>query len=536
MKALKIVNNNLTVQFSNYICYMKRISIWVLSSVMAVLFTALIIVQIMVIKRSAQERSAQFTQNISHALSRVVVKLDEYEIRNYLNKEADKAFYATQSVTNFSSGTLGLQEQIFVSISSSFSDQPSKSNPTFAPPSSKKLQANKHSCFPPSKDITSTNFTIQQRLHLKRELKDLSVREMMAKMEGDLQAKPIRERLDTAVLSKYLQREFQNSGIDAPYYYTVIDAKNNTIFCSGNFEITDNTALFKRMLYPRDGGYYNTQANYICVYFPTKKEVIFKSMKMAMPSFLLTFMLVLTFAYTIFIVFRQKKLSEIKNDFINNMTHELKTPISTISLASQMLKDGGVAKTPSSLSHISGVIHDETKRLSFQVEKVLQMAIFDRDSSRMKPIPTDLNELIDSVVSNFKIKIENQSGTIHTELNAVESTVSVDELHITNVLHNLLDNALKYKREEPHIKIKTWNDKQKLLISVSDNGIGIKKENLKRIFDKFYRVPTGNVHNVKGFGLGLAYVKKIIEDHNGLITADSEINTGTTFTISLPLK
>lgn len=505
---------------------------------MGILFTALIAVQISVINRSAHERSDQFTQTISHALMRVISGLEEHEIRNYINTEANLAYQNSKQKMKIGHTANGMEQEIYVSISGTFSDQSNGQLSGTITSHSKLnyLDATASSCFRPSKDISETYYNIQQKMHLKRQLKGMNIREMLVKMDTDLASMPIEERLDTALLHYLLAKEFKNAGIDAPFYYSVVNAQNDVIFLNSNHSIEDNTSLFKKALFPRDGNYYNTQTNYVCVYFPTKKEIIFKSMKMAIPSFLLTFMLVITFICTIYVIFRQKRLSEIKNDFINNMTHELKTPISTISLASQMLNDQGVAKTPKTLSHISGVIVDETKRLSFQVEKVLQMAIFDRDSSRMKCEELDMNDLIQNVVSNFSIKVTNNGGSISTDLNAGKTLVNADKLHLSNVLFNLLDNAHKYKKDEPHITIKTWNDKQKIFIAVIDNGVGISKENLKRIFDKFYRVPTGNIHNVKGFGLGLAYVKTIIENHKGLIKAESELNIGTTFTICLPLN
>jgi two-component system, OmpR family, phosphate regulon sensor histidine kinase PhoR len=218
------------------------------------------------------------------------------------------------------------------------------------------------------------------------------------------------------------------------------------------------------------------------------------------------------------------------------MTHEFKTPISTISLASQMLKDTSVAKTPSTLTHISGVIQDESKRLSFQVEKVLQMAIFDKGKASLKLKKLDINELVHGVVNTFRIKVESQNGTIVEKLEAKNPTANVDEVHFTNVIFNLLDNALKYKRGTPIFHVKTWNRPTGIVIQIQDNGLGISKENLKKIFEKFYRVPTGNIHNVKGFGLGLAYVKKIVDDHGAEIIVESELNVGTKFEIFLPLK
>ena len=202
-----------------------------------------------------------------------------------------------------------------------------------------------------------------------------------------------------------------------------------------------------------------------------------------------------------------------------------------------MLNDPAVGKSPAMFKHISGVINDETKRLRFQVEKVLQMSMFERQKATLKMKEVDANELINGVINIFRLKVEKYNGTLDAELNAEDPIVYVDEMHFTNVIFNLLDNAVKYKKPEGDLKLKvrTWNESGKLHISIEDNGIGIKKENLKKIFDKFYRVHTGNLHDVKGFGLGLAYVKKIITDHKGTIRAESELNVGTRFIIVLPL-
>ena len=230
-----------------------------------------------------------------------------------------------------------------------------------------------------------------------------------------------------------------------------------------------------------------------------------------------------------------------KNDFINNMTHEFKTPISTISLAAQMLNDGAVLKSPAMLSHISTVINDETKRLRFQVEKVLQMSMFERQKATLRLQNVDANVLIANITSTFKLKVEKYGGKIEAVLDAEESTVNVDEMHFTNVIFNLLDNAVKYRREEEPLRltVSTRNVSQhgdeRIAVTIRDNGIGMKREDLKKIFEKFYRVSTGNRHDVKGFGLGLAYVKKMVGELGGEISVESELNVGTKFTITLPI-
>jgi signal transduction histidine kinase len=252
-----------------------------------------------------------------------------------------------------------------------------------------------------------------------------------------------------------------------------------------------------------------------------------------------SFILLITFTFTIYAIFRQKKLSGMKNDFVNNMTHELKTPVSTISLAAQMLKDTDLTKNPEVFKHISGVIHDEAKRLGFLVEKVLQISLFEKQRATLKLKEIDANDLLAGITSTFALKVEKYGGTIDIDLQAEDSTIYADEMHLTNVLFNLLDNAVKYRRQNVSLQLmaRTKNENGKLYISIEDNGIGVKKEHLKKIFDRFYRIPTGNVHDVKGFGLGLAYVRKIVEDHGGSIRAEQQEDglIGTKFIITLSL-
>ena len=255
------------------------------------------------------------------------------------------------------------------------------------------------------------------------------------------------------------------------------------------------------------------------------------------PSLVFTLVLLITFIFTIVLIFRQKRYTEIKNDFINNMTHELKTPIASISLAAQMMNDDSVTKSEQMTKHLGGIIADESKRLRFLVEKVLQMSMFDKKSVVFKKKQLDLNEMVETIASTFSLRVEHTGGKIYTQIEAVDSGIYVDEVHFQNAITNLMDNAVKYRKpEEPlDIYIRTWNDHDRLLLSIRDTGQGIKKENIKKIFDKFYRVHTGNKHDVKGFGLGLAYVKKVVDLHQGEIKCESDLGKGTKFTISLPV-
>ncbi|MHB9141888.1 MAG: sensor histidine kinase, partial [Paludibacter sp.] len=347
--------------------------------------------------------------------------------------------------------------------------------------------------------------------------------------------KEISERVNFQELNGILERVLVNNGVTLPFYYSIVDNQGKLIYrCQKEFHeelVNTNNNLYSQKLFPSED---SNKSAYLQVIFPTKQNYILNSMNLILPSVALIALILCIFIVAIIIIFRQKQLNNMKNDFVNNMTHEFKTPISTISLASQMLQDPSVGKTPEALKNISKVIRDETKRLSLQVEKVMQMAIFERDKSTLKLNEIQINSLITDIIGNFSLKVTSKGGKISSNLKAKNDIALIDEVHFTNVIFNLMDNALKYSDKPLLLTIETWNEKDYLLISIEDNGIGIHKEDLKRIFEKFYRVSTGNLHNVKGFGLGLAYVKKIVTEHKGSIKVESEINIGTKFTITIP--
>jgi len=347
--------------------------------------------------------------------------------------------------------------------------------------------------------------------------------------------KEISERVNFEELDGIIERMLNNNGVSLPFYYAIVDKQGKVIYkCHKDLNIEENQKsnnLYTQKLFPSEE---SKREVYLQVSFPTKQNYILNSLHLLLPSVALISLILVIFIVAIIIIFRQKQLNNMKNDFVNNMTHELKTPISTISLASQMLQDSGVGKTPESYKHISNVIRDETKRLSFMVEKVLQMAIFEKEKSILKVKEMQINPLIKDIIQNFSLKVTSKGGKIISKLDAQTDTALIDEVHFTNVIFNLMDNALKYTDKPLLLTVETKNDKDNLLISIEDNGVGINKEDLKRIFEKFYRVHTGNLHNVKGFGLGLAYVKKIVTEHRGSIKVESEPNIGTKFTITIP--
>ena len=290
--------------------------------------------------------------------------------------------------------------------------------------------------------------------------------------------------------------------------------------------------MYMRQLFPNDPIPGN---NILLIYFPEEQTYkVSRIAVMAVSSMFMALLLLILTTSTFIVIFRQKKISEVKNDFINNMTHELKTPIATISLASQMLADKNIPDTSKDVTGLANIINEESTRLRFHVEKVLQAAIFESVRLELNKKETNVHHIILRAADIFALQVTGRGGTLSTHLKADNPVLLIDEANFLNVLLNLLDNALKYSTGNPEISISTVSQNNGIVITVADNGIGISKENLKRIYDRFYRVPTGNTHNIKGFGLGLSYVKKIVEEHGGTIRADSQINRGTKISIFLP--
>jgi two-component system, OmpR family, phosphate regulon sensor histidine kinase PhoR len=346
----------------------------------------------------------------------------------------------------------------------------------------------------------------------------------------------VADRIPPGYLQHELDVELKEKDILLPYKYcvkTTVNGKTEIALGDPDYNPEKGTREYKTPIFYDDN---SSKPNYLFVYFPGQHAQQIKAISnFVLPSLILTLIIIGIFVFTLQIILRQKKLSQIKNDFINNMTHELKTPISTISLASQMLKDNSLVHSPSTIDHISGVILDESKRLSSQVEKVLQMAVFNEGKLKLKFTEIDLNQIMAQAASNFEIRVTTSGGTLETSLLAENPVISGDEVHITNVIFNLLDNAEKYSKEIPKIEISTENRSNWVVVQIRDYGIGISKENLNQIFERFYRIPTGNVHNVKGFGLGLSYVKRIVEEHHGKIKVESSVGKGTKFRIYFPV-
>lgn len=517
---------------------MSRNMLITLIVLMVFVLSGLILVQTKMIKTASEVREEQFNQLVKNALARVSARLNQYEeleARNSARRNQLPMF--NPSVNNFnvfprkspSGGTIRLdlsysENGIFGTLQEEFHyDVPDSVNPKqegelLTPEQSAGIDG-------------LLEFRREQQRRREQFLNEVNWYNYKILLED----RPIQERIDSLFLVQELQRTIKESGIGLDYRFAIKNAnlgRNQLIFGNSDYNPKSKDE-FSQLLFQTD--YNGSKPNYLYIYFPKRSRYLLRETGVTIiPTIILTAFLIGIFVYTIMVIFRQKKLSIIKNDFINNMTHELKTPISTISLASQMLEDGSITNTPQTIEHISRVINQESKRLSFQVEKVLQMAVFNEGRLKLKFKEFDVNKMIETVAGNFELRVKNKNGTLITEINAEDPLIKGDEVHITNVIFNLLDNAVKYSKELPEIKVVTESRKNEVIISVQDKGIGISKEHHAQIFDRFFRVPTGNVHNVKGFGLGLSYVKKIVDLHNAKIKVDSAVNKGTKFTIIFP--
>ncbi|MDL2322754.1 HAMP domain-containing histidine kinase [Bacteroidales bacterium OttesenSCG-928-A17] len=519
---------------------MKKSTIWLLTGVMIFAFLGLLYLQTYYIQIIMQSQGAQFKDAVKRSLYQVSYNLELDETETILREQQLLAYSrkwkrnnrsASSIISSESSQSLGLGSSDKITgqldldilndsggsldITSSFGKRDLKT-------SSKLLS-----------DALHDQYIYEQ---------NILYEVIMAKMQGS--NRPIEERLDLSRLETYIKAELANNDLALPFQYAIVDSKRNVIFQSDDFDESKNKELFSQILFSKDssGKLYTLQ-----VVFPTQKKYLRNSVSFIIPSIGFTTVLLLVFIATLFIVFRQKRLSEMKRDFISNMTHELKTPVASISIAGQMLNDdnlietleqSGSLRSSGSFNKITRTILDETKRLHFLIDKVLQMSLVDDGRSILKHKELDANDLLLNVAQIFDIQVEKCGGKLVLELEAMESTISVDEMHFTNVLFNLMENAVKYRRTDVPLLLeaKTENPTNDTIhITIRDNGMGIKKENLKRIFERFYRISTGNVHNVKGFGLGLAYVKKIVEELNGTIKVESELHKGTRFVITLPL-
>lgn len=505
----------------------------------------LIFVQIQWIENANRTKNDQFKQLVNNTLSDVSRQLEKYYTANRMNIIIEEEFSDMEELEWTVEINPHVEPDIIIEEGDKIIDELSDQKIKITPKIENELKEEYVEIDGDTVIIVRSGGARIDTLHLSKYHDALKRKEMEQEIEEKklmattimkkmlLENIAFEKRIEKDYLEKVLKKNFLNIGIDLDFEYTVLKNNKSEVYSSGNFDKNTDYYYFRSELLPNE---INEEENYLYLYFPAQQELIRGSIGfLASSTLLLTTLMLILFSFALYVIFRQKKLSDIKNDFVNNMTHELKTPISTISLASQMLNDDTIPDEKKRTGNISKIIHAESKRLGYQVERVLQMAVLDQGHLILKRIPVSMKEIVSTVMQNFKLQVENQNGRLEFIDEADYHMINGDRVHLMNVMTNLFDNAVKYSNGTPEIRIEMRNTAGKLKISVKDSGIGISKENQKRVFDRFFRVSTGNVHDVKGFGLGLSYVKLIVEQHGGSISLWSELNSGTRFDIILPL-
>lgn len=420
------------------------------------------------------------------------------------------------------------------STSDSIPAKPEARNPEQARNGAFELKNDKVFVLPDGGDSTKIIVTSESKVNLKRIELNNMVNQMLIEVEAF--AAPISQRLDMNHLHNQIAKALSDNGLQIPFEFAVVSGMGDNLVPvkSENFQDEALSTPYRVSLFPND---IFEKPNFLLLTFPDMSSHLYKSILFLLAgSVIFTLIIMVTFSITIWVILHQKKISEIKSDFINNMTHEFKTPIATISLAVDSIDNPKVLSLPDKIKYFTGIIRDENRRMNKQVENVLQMAMIDKKDFNLQIRDINTHEIIQRSADHFKLQLDKKRGSLVLALNAENPIIENDENHFYNIINNLIDNALKYSSENPEIRITTQNRNKGILISVEDNGIGISKETQEKIFEKFYRVPTGNVHNVKGFGLGLSYVKALVQTFRGTISVQSEAGKGSRFDVYLPGK
>lgn len=491
-KTLIKVKNKIKIIRQRTFVAMNRNILIIIISVMTLSLIGLMLIQSYWIKNTIAVKEAVFIRSVNEAITSVIYKLERIEAENQFKNQ------------------VGVEQQrqrwmqSMDSLNQYFFENPSSlANPY------------------------EVNRFFQ---------KSMIAQDVLESMMNDYRNIPVEKRIHTGMLDSLITAELKNRSIVTDFEFGIFSPIRNfmPVQKTGQYPKELLNKGFSYVLFPSD---MTSSPDYLMLYFPKEKRFLITQLWQTLSiSIFLIIVIILTFAYTLITILKQKKVSEMKNDFINNMTHEIKTPIATISLACEALSDKDIFKSETVYDNYINVINEENKRLGNLTERILQSAKLEKGQIILKKESVDIHMILSESINNIKLQVENSGGLIVEKFNASNSVILADKVHITNVIFNLLDNANKYSYNNPRIEISTENSYSGILISVKDNGSGISKANQKKIFDKLYRVPTGDIHNVKGFGLGLSYVKAIVEQHEGKITLESEINKGTNFIIYLPLN
>ncbi len=483
------------VLMNYYICSVKNWQTAILIGVVTFATIGLMVIQVFWIRDAAKVKYSNFIRDVNEAMTHVVNYVDHQKIRHDLLN----------------------QQQVYSNNQKAFNTYDSLNKVLF---------------YDLQKVSTERDFSKLMRRVRKTQsqLQDIIFDYQTGKTENHF-------LFDANTIDSLIAVNLKEKGIKTAYEFGVYDPFTNRMLLqkTGRYPQELLTESFAYDLAVSPGTFYVPEK--LLIYFPNEQQFIIRQIwRLLSVSIVLFLIIIVSFYMTIQTIFRQKKLSEMKNDLINNMTHEFKTPISTIALACEALRDRDIQKSEDMYNSYISVISEENKRLGGMAEQILQQAVFSQGKMKLKKEVLDMHQIVEDAVNRKQLEVQAKEGSITISEKASESMVTGDKTHLTNTLINLLDNAIKYTLDTPKIVVNTINKRDRILIRVSDNGIGISKSNQKKIFEKLYRVHTGNVHDFKGFGLGLNYVKVILELHGGSVSVDSEPGKGSTFTISLPVE
>lgn len=485
---------------------------------MAIAFAVLMVLQLTFFLKSSKLAEKQFSDSAKRAISQTSYAVEEEEVAIIINEiskgstpEAIRAKELLESNDIYSIQEIFLEDGIFT-----------KEHTPVATHKETGIAAASNASIEHRYKCANANRTLLYALMARR----------YARMSGER----ITKRVHPKFIHNTLQSNLKNNEIDLDFLYAIVCNETGAVFYfdKKKFDINDKKCFSARFFSHDITNYtYN-----LVVYFPDKTSFFHQHFSYMLPYLIASFILLSLCIITLTFLFRERQIGQIRSDFIQNMTHELKTPVASISLAAQMLNDKTIQHSEEMTSRMCNTLLSESKRLVLLIDRVLQTSVLEQKGKIVNPSPLDVHDIITNAKNNLLLKIENiKQGEVRLYLNAEDYIISGDETHFTNIIYNLIDNAAKYASPERLllIEIKTYNRNNSLFIEISDNGIGIDHSHQKHIFEKYYRVPTGEVHNFKGFGLGLAYVKNMVERHNGEIHVESELGIGTRFTIKLPL-
>lgn len=514
-----------------------------LVALMSLSLIGIIFVQGYWIKTAVDDKEEQFSNSVMQVLRSVADKIEKREMEDYFNKYLQ----LVDSIGEFKEAELrqilfidkdeennetfiyshGVLEEDY-GISSTFFDSESDSIPIKSFNSKRRTIIVKEGV-----DIDGkVTYTPSERIEKIAGMSAIDKAQFETYFQHYAKREPIRERVSDQEIQLLMQRELSEAGIDLNFEYGVYGNGLATKVRSRDFSLSESTR-YKVPLFVDEEG--KTDFD-LLVTFPLKKKFLISSiMGMALLSIIFTLIIVIAYSGAIHQLIRQKQISEIKTDFINNMTHEFKTPIATINLALDAIQNPKILDNSEKVRQYLQMIRDENKRMHAQVENVLRISKLEKNQLEISKDTVEIHDIVEEAIAHVSLMVENRGGYINTHFDAERSEVLANEFHFTNVLVNILDNAIKYSSDSPKIDVFTETVKNNILIKVQDQGMGMSKAVLKRIFEKFYREHTGNIHNVKGHGLGLAYVKNIVEDHQGVVYVESEKDKGSTFFIKLPL-